>query len=191
MTSMSRAEATKTRILQAATDEFAAHGIAGARVDRIAKTASANKNLIYVYFCSKDQLFDTVFDAHVTHGLNTVPFTPDDLPGYAGRLFDYCQQHPEVIRLATWHRLERGDSHDRDPAVAAPTRNAKLEALAAVQKDKGIGTAFSPTALLTLILSLALAWNPSNATGMPASAIEAESTEDRRRSIVEAVRRLL
>ncbi|MFD5552488.1 TetR family transcriptional regulator [Streptomyces sp. NPDC127068] len=188
---MSRAEATKMRILRAATDEFAAHGIAGARVDRIARTASANKNLIYVYFCSKERLFDTVFDTHVTHGLNTVAFTPDDLPGYAGRLFDYAQEHPEVIRLAIWHRLERGDSHDRDPALAAVTRGAELEALAAVQKDEGIGAAFSPAALLTLVLGLALAWNPGNATGLPASAIEAESTEDRRRSIVEAVRRLL
>jgi AcrR family transcriptional regulator len=187
MTSMSRAEATKTRILQAATDEFAAYGIAGARVDRIAKSASANKNLIYVYFCSKGQLFDAVFDAHVTQGLNTVAFTPDDLPGYAGRLFDYCLEHPEVVRLATWHRLERGDGHDRVPTV----REAKLEALAAAQREEGIGAAFSPTALLTLVLSLALAWNPSNATGIPVSTIEAESTDDRRRSIVEAVRRLL
>ncbi|MFD6108194.1 TetR/AcrR family transcriptional regulator, partial [Nocardia salmonicida] len=55
---MSRADATKARILQAATDEFATYGIAGARVDRIAKTAGANKNLIYIYFGGKDQLFD-------------------------------------------------------------------------------------------------------------------------------------
>ncbi|WP_194814479.1 TetR family transcriptional regulator [Nocardia sp. XZ_19_385] len=185
---MSRADATKARILQAATDEFATYGIAGARVDRIAKTAAANKNLIYVYFCSKDQLFDAVFDAHVTHGLNSVPFTPDNLPEYAGRLFDYCRQHPEVIRLATWHRLERGD---QDPAVASPARDAKLEALAAAQKEGGIGSDFSPAALLTLVLSIALAWNPSNATSMPAAATEAESADDRRRAIVEAVRRLL
>ncbi|NEW37863.1 TetR/AcrR family transcriptional regulator [Nocardia cyriacigeorgica] len=183
---MSRADATKARILQAATDEFATYGIAGARVDRIAKTAAANKNLIYIYFCNKEQLFDAVLDAHVTHGLNSVPFTPDDLPEYAGRIFDYCQQHPEVIRLATWQRLERGD---RDPAGTSPPREAKLEALAAVQKEGGPGSDFSPTALLTFVLSIALAWNPSNATSMPASATE--STDDRRRAIVEAVRRLL
>ncbi|MFJ7271621.1 hypothetical protein ACIQV3_34105 [Streptomyces sp. NPDC099050] len=122
---------------------------------------------------------------------DAVPFTPDDLPGYAGRLFDYCRQHPEVIRLATWHRLERGDSHDRDPAVAAPTRDAKLEALDSVQKKDGTGADFSPTALLTLVLSIALAWNPGNPTGMPAATTEAESADDRRRSIVRAVRRLL
>ncbi|GAB2657248.1 TetR/AcrR family transcriptional regulator [Nocardia goodfellowii] len=181
---MSRADATKARILQAATEEFATYGIAGARVDRIAKSAAANKNLIYIYFCSKDQLFDAVFDAHVTHGLNSVPFTPDNLPEYAGQLFDYCQAHPEVIRLATWHRLERGD---QDPTDSTPAHEAKLAALATVQKTQNIGSGFTPTTLLTLVLSIALAWNPSNAASTPAT----ETTEDRRRSVVEAVRRLL
>ncbi|MEV0248564.1 TetR family transcriptional regulator [Nocardia sp. NPDC050712] len=184
---MSRADATKARILQAAADEFATYGIAGARVDRIAKTAAANKNLIYVYFCSKEQLFDAVLDAHVTHGLDSVPFTPDNLPEYAGQIFDYCQQHPEVIRLATWHRLERAD---RDPAAASPAREAKLAALAASRKEGGPGSGFSPAALLTFVLGIALAWNPSNVTSMPA-ATEAESADDRRRAIVEAVRRLV
>lgn len=191
MNRMSRADATKARILQAATDEFATHGIAGARVDRIAKAAAANKNLIYIYFCSKDQLFDAVFDAHVTHGLDSVPFTPDDLPEYAGRIFDYCQKRPEVIRLATWHRLERGDSHDRDPAVAAAGAPREAGGACRGPEGGGIGTGFSPAALLTFVLSIALAWNPTNATGMPASTIEAESIDDRRRAIVAAVRRLL
>ncbi|MEV0080467.1 TetR family transcriptional regulator [Nocardia neocaledoniensis] len=182
---MSRADATKARILQAATEEFAAYGIAGARVDRIAKAAAANKNLIYVYFCSKDQLFDAVFEAHVTHGLDSVPFTPDNLPEYAGRLFDYSRQHPEVTRLATWHRLERGG---QESAALSSPREAKLAALAAVQQADNIGEAFSPAALLTLVLSIALAWDPSNAVDMPATT---ESDEGRRRAIVEAVRRLL
>ncbi|MEV0541421.1 TetR family transcriptional regulator [Nocardia salmonicida] len=185
---MSRADATKARILQAATDEFATYGIAGARVDRIAKTAGANKNLIYIYFGGKDQLFDVVIDAHVTHGLNSVPFTPDDLPEYAGRLFDYCRHNPEVIRLATWHRLERGD---RDLVGAAPARDAKLDALAAAQKKDGFGSEFSPTTLLTLVLSMALAWSPSNVTSVPPGSSEAETAADHRRAIVEAVRRLL
>ncbi|MFD5177233.1 TetR family transcriptional regulator [Nocardia sp. NPDC058379] len=183
---MSRADATKARILQAATDEFATYGIAGARVDRIAKAAAANKNLIYVYFCNKEQLFDAVLDANVTHGLDSVPFTPDDLPEYAGQIFDYCQQHPEVIRLATWHRLERGD---QDPAGMSPAREAKLAALAAARKNSGPGSDFTPTALLTFVLSLALAWTPSNVANMPAS--PTQSTADRRRAIVDAVRHLL
>ena len=55
------AEATKARLLEAATAEFAAYGIAGARIDRIAAAASVNKQMIYAYFGSKDALFDVVF----------------------------------------------------------------------------------------------------------------------------------
>ena len=46
------------RILDAATAEFSARGIAGARVDRIADAAACNKALLYSYFGNKDQLFD-------------------------------------------------------------------------------------------------------------------------------------
>jgi len=38
--------AARERLIAAAFDEFAAHGFAGARVDRIAARAECNKNLI-------------------------------------------------------------------------------------------------------------------------------------------------
>ncbi|HEX9554719.1 MAG TPA: TetR family transcriptional regulator, partial [Streptosporangiaceae bacterium] len=41
------AEDTKKRILAAATEEFTEHGIAGARVDRIAAAANSNKAMLY------------------------------------------------------------------------------------------------------------------------------------------------
>jgi AcrR family transcriptional regulator len=44
-------------ILKAATDEFAKHGFAGARIDQIALSAGTNKRLIYYYYNSKDDLF--------------------------------------------------------------------------------------------------------------------------------------
>jgi AcrR family transcriptional regulator len=44
-------------ILKAATDEFAKHGFAGARIDQIALSAGTNKRLIYYYYKSKDDLF--------------------------------------------------------------------------------------------------------------------------------------
>ncbi|MEU4332845.1 TetR family transcriptional regulator [Nonomuraea dietziae] len=186
---MSRAEATKARILKAATEEFAAHGIAGARVERIAKAAEANKNLIYVYFTSKHLLFDAVFDAAVSHGLDQVPFTPEDLPGYAGRVHDHCQEHPEVLRLAAWHRLERGAEHD--PAAASPAYAAKLESLATAQREGHVPATFTPAALLTLVLALATAWGPVGATSLPAQAVHSPDLAQARESIVAAVRLLL
>src|ERR1700733_281390 len=101
------ADRTRKRLLAAATDEFAALGIAGARIDRIAAAAGCNKAMIYAYFGNKDQLFEASFAAHVAGFLEQVPFDVADLPGYAGRLFDYFEDHPAALRLSIWYRLER------------------------------------------------------------------------------------
>jgi AcrR family transcriptional regulator len=76
-------------------------------VDRIGAAAKANKALIYTHFGKKEQLFDAVMDAHVSRILDEVPFTPDDLPGYAGRLFDFLVANPHQLRLATWQSASR------------------------------------------------------------------------------------
>jgi TetR/AcrR family transcriptional regulator len=53
---------TRQRILAAATKEFAAKGLEGARVDEIALRSRANKNMIYHYYRSKDGLFQAVLE---------------------------------------------------------------------------------------------------------------------------------
>src|SRR6478735_5181366 len=101
------AAATKARLLDAATGEFAQYGLAGARVDRIATQAGANKRLIYAYFGDKEQLFDAVVAAHLGELTEAITFTPEDLPGYAGALFDHLIARPVVLRLTAWKNLER------------------------------------------------------------------------------------
>ncbi|GAA4073815.1 TetR family transcriptional regulator [Nonomuraea soli] len=182
---MSRAEATKSRILQAATAEFAAYGFAGARVDRIAKAASVNKNLIYVYFTSKDTLFETVFDAEVARGLDAVPFTVDDLPGYARRVHEHCRRHPSVIRLVAWHRLERADRPDL--TAASPSHAAKLSAIETAQREGRLSDTFSPDILLALIVALATSDGPVAAAPLPH---RPGHTEEISEAIAEAVRKL-
>lgn len=49
--------ATRRKLLIAARHEFAAHGLAGARVDEIAARAGVNKQLVYHYFGDKDALY--------------------------------------------------------------------------------------------------------------------------------------
>jgi AcrR family transcriptional regulator len=104
---MRDAAATRDRILVAATAEFAAHGIAGARVDRIADNAPTSKAQIYTYFGNKDALFDAVFAAHVADNVNTVPVDAAHLPEYAVRLYDAYLADPALVRLLAWARLER------------------------------------------------------------------------------------
>jgi len=56
-------ERTRAAILAAATAEFTAKGLTGARVDAIARSAGANKRMIYHYFGDKDGLYLAVLEA--------------------------------------------------------------------------------------------------------------------------------
>jgi AcrR family transcriptional regulator len=56
-------ERTRAAILAAATQEFTAKGLTGARVDAIAKRARVNKRMIYHYFGGKDGLYLAVLEA--------------------------------------------------------------------------------------------------------------------------------
>lgn len=54
------AEASKARVFEAAAEEFASHGFAGAKVDRIAARARVNKAMIYYHFKNKAALYRAV-----------------------------------------------------------------------------------------------------------------------------------
>jgi TetR/AcrR family transcriptional regulator len=53
---------TARRILCAAERIFAAHGLAGARTEEIARAARVNKAMLYYYFDSKERLHRAVFE---------------------------------------------------------------------------------------------------------------------------------
>jgi TetR/AcrR family transcriptional regulator len=57
-----RSAETRSRILDAALSEFAAHGLAGARTEQIAAAAGVNKALLYYYFESKEKLYVATLD---------------------------------------------------------------------------------------------------------------------------------
>src|SRR3954470_9755416 len=116
------AQATRRRLLDAAFAEFAQHGIAGARVDRIAAAAKSNKAQIYHYFGSKDDLFDAVFDEAVVNTFAEIHIEAADLAASAGRLFDLYEDNPGMARLATWHRLERGERRQPIEAIVAGSK---------------------------------------------------------------------
>lgn len=52
------AQRTRAAVLRAAIDEFAEHGLAGGRVDRIAKRAGVNKQALYYHYGDKEKLFE-------------------------------------------------------------------------------------------------------------------------------------
>ena len=186
MTFARDADATRKRILDAAAVEFAAFGIAGARIDRIAENAHANKAMLYRYFESKDELFNQVFSAHVVAFVDAVHFDPIDLPGYAGRLFDSYQDNPMPLRLTHWYQLERPDGAPLQVLVAANAE--KLTGIADAQARGVITARYTPMAVLALVRSIAMAWN--NLTPELGKEIT-ENRGEQRASVVQATRRLL
>src|SRR6202008_1098504 len=102
-----RGAATSRRILDAAAEEFAQRGIAGARIDRIITAARTNKAQLYGYFGSKDGLFDAVIADCVDRSTNEVPFDADDLASWAVGMYDEYLRSPDLVRLLAWARLER------------------------------------------------------------------------------------
>src|SRR5262245_6177023 len=94
---------TKERLLAAATEELPAHGIAGARVDRIAANAGVNKERIYGYFGNKQKLFDAVVVRALDEVAEAVPLHPGDDPAeYVGRVYDFHRDNPVLVRLLLW-----------------------------------------------------------------------------------------
>ena len=106
MGSRGQPEESRAAILQAAAQEFAEHGIAGARTDAIAGTARVNKALLYYYFKDKETLYGAVLD-EAFGGLKATVFRVLDgnLPprekmmAYAGAYFDFIASNQIYPRL--------------------------------------------------------------------------------------------
>ncbi|WP_037654337.1 TetR/AcrR family transcriptional regulator [Streptomyces achromogenes] len=175
--------ATKARLLDAAFAEFAAHGIAGARVDRIASAAGANKRLIYAHFGSKDQLFDEVLRRAAEAGAESVPFDADDLPGYAGAVFDHLVARPDLLRLRLWQLLER----PAGPGSGTEGFWRRAAEVADAQARGELSRALAPADLLTMVVAAAQAWFWVDDDGRPRSP---ERLARHRAAVVETARRL-
>lgn len=145
---------TRRRLLDAAFEEFAAHGLAGARVDRIAELGKANKRLIYAYYGNKEELFDTVMVRSLGVLTDAVPFSAEDLPGYAGALFDHMIAHPAMVRLTMWKLLERPDVSPEETQAYRP----KVAAVADAQSGGRLAPDDDPVDVMMLLIGLVASW---------------------------------
>ena len=109
------ADKSQQAILSAALDEFARHGLAGARMDRIAEQADVNKRLIYYYFTSKDDLFLAVLEnayLNIREAEKRLHLRDLSPPQAIRRLteftWDYYIAHPEFMTLLNSENLHQG-----------------------------------------------------------------------------------
>jgi AcrR family transcriptional regulator len=149
---------TKRRLMKAAVDEFAQYGLAGARVDRIAETAKANKRSIYMHFGTKEELFDLVVAASMVELAEAVAIDAGDLPAYAGALFDQLERRPHVRRLYLWAGLERQQPVDAE--VEEYRRN--VAAIEAAQEAGRVRTDIPAIELMAMVIALVISWDTAS-----------------------------
>ncbi|MDQ1077900.1 TetR family transcriptional regulator [Pseudoroseomonas cervicalis] len=185
-------ESTRERILEAARREFAEHGIAGARINRIAAAARTSKERLYAYFRDKQQLLDTIKAQQMAEIAVAVPMDPADLPGYVGRLFDYLGERPEMLRIASWAALEGGECTQLPPGD--PRRcayEAKLDKLRQAQRAGLVDASWEPLPLLSLMIALAGSWSRAPCEVHALAGAAGLPRQNFRAAVEEAARRLL
>ena len=113
--SRGRPEQSRAAILQAAVREFSREGIAGARIDAIARRARVNKALLYYYFKDKEAIYSAVLD-QVFGGLTVAVKTAfalnvpprEKLLAYVRAHFDYVASHPLYPRIVQGEMMSAG-----------------------------------------------------------------------------------
>ncbi|MFO1210156.1 MAG: TetR family transcriptional regulator [Amaricoccus sp.] len=140
-------ERTKRDILEAAREEFVEFGLDGARIDRIAGRAGANKRMLYHYVGNKEALYTRVLlDAYREIREGEEELHLDELPPalamekLVGFTFDHFRAHPWFLRLLATENIQRAAYIREIPAIRAlhSPLVAQIRALLAAGADDGI-----------------------------------------------------
>jgi AcrR family transcriptional regulator len=179
----------RNTILSAARSEFAQYGLAGARIDRIARAAEASKERLYAHFKDKEALFRSVVAADMAEFFAAVTLRPDAVPEFVGDVYDLACRRPEHLRMMTWANLE-GLALDPPPMDDLESIQSRdIGVIEAAQAAGHVDAAWHPMDLLVILFGVGLAWaqspHPDATTGDP-TIIAA-----RRAAAVEAARRIV
>ena len=113
---------TRAKILEAAREEFAARGFAGARIEAIASRAGFAKQLLYHYFPSKEALFEETLKTKFQH--HRASMNQGEGPGAAFRQrFRTALEDPVWVRFLTW---EAAEHQPGEPIVGETPRRASI-----------------------------------------------------------------
>ncbi|MEV0646886.1 TetR/AcrR family transcriptional regulator [Phytomonospora sp. NPDC050363] len=148
-------EVTRGRLLSAARREFSLYGLAGARVDRIAREAGVNKERIYAYFGSKELLYDTVIELALQQIRLATPLEitdGEDVGDFVRRVFEFHRRDPSLMRIFMWESLEMGS---RDLIADAERRAFYRERIEDMAAQLGIADLGNARRLFLTLVGMA------------------------------------
>lgn len=187
-------EGTRARILRAAVEEFSEHGSAGARVDRIAAKAGANKESIYRYYGSKQELLRRVLDEYLSMRGDEVGPDPEDPVSYPASLVRMHAPNPELVRLVAWEGLEtRGPVDERSVQERQTHYDRKVRMLEQAQRDGRIDPSLDLRHLLFTFLAMAdwLYVSPQHARLIFGRDLDEDLIEEHAKFLQEIARRIV
>lgn len=159
---MAEMHGTRERIMAAALEEFATHGVAGARMERIARGAKANKESIYRYYGLKDELLGVVLEEYLQHnGEEFVAQRNEPFDEYVVSLFRLHQSNPQYLRLCLWEGLELGDTAEAETASFADRQahyQQKIDSVRQAQDAGIIDKSLDPRHLMIVLLGMVNYW---------------------------------
>jgi TetR/AcrR family transcriptional regulator len=158
------AAASRERILAAATEEFAEKGYDGARVDEIAQKSQLNKNTLYHYFGSKDQLFTAVLErAYATirtrqNDLSIRGMTPQEgmrlLVEFTARIWVETPEFNKLLFSENLHEARHIKESDIIPKMYNPLMETMRELLEKGERDGVFRSGIDPVDLYISISAL-------------------------------------
>jgi AcrR family transcriptional regulator len=154
MVGKSKETPIQSRILKAAAQEFARHGLGGARVSRIARAARANKERLYHYFGNKEELFAAVLDDAMRQIAEAEPFAADDLGAYVSAMVEFHRAHPTLVRLLLAEAQDRPGRPVRLQRQRVAHYDSRAAAVRAAQQRGTIRNDLDPRLVVYLVLAL-------------------------------------
>ncbi len=119
-----RSRGMRLRILEAAKQEFSTHGLAGARVDRIAAKAGANKRMLYYHVGNKDELYLAVLEgaydkirSEERGSISNIWSRPRRIKRLIEFTWNYFLRNPEFLSLLQTENLARAKHLKRSTRV--------------------------------------------------------------------------
>lgn len=164
-------DGTRERILKVALQEFARHGLSGARIDAIAAESGLNKGMIYYHFGGKEDLYVAALEESYRRfrqienefHIDSLPPVPA-LRSLVGASFDFHAAHPEFIRMVMSENINQGEYIRKIPELRAINRSAisLLDRLCERGVAEGVFRADIDTVDLHMSISALSFYNVSN-----------------------------
>lgn len=139
------AERSRQDILAAAEQQFGEKGFYGARIDAIAQQSGLNKNMLYIYFGSKEELYRQVL-LNMYRRMEEVErrLLERNLEGaeliaeLIGAYYDFLEQNPSFVNILMSENLMQGQFLRQLPRECIARRTLS-ELAARIRKSCGEG----------------------------------------------------